>query len=279
MELYINDLYESMSNEIKVIHNQNDRTLTKLELIIPLIQKKLIELKEFLLSFENLTSDKEINFFKYIKPKFNSQLIFNIELYNFEIQTPSFSKELKTEYIKNQILKLKKLITENIDFYRYFKSNATYFDSIYFSRYNNDFRTRLNNLCFESDPRFSTSHDYLLAQFQAYEMLINHFENLISEDTIRDENKTMISKYENKLTWTSSKSNLIELIYAFQQTGCFNNGNADIKQIASFFSEIFQTNLGDIYRTYIDLRARNSRTKFLDTLKNNLENKMLEDDF
>ena len=72
---------------------------------------------------------------------------------------------------------------------------------------------------------------------------------------------------------------MIELIYAIQESGCFNHGEADIKLIASTFSSLFDISLGDIYRTYIDLRARNNPTKFLENLKNNLENRMLDDDY
>ena len=38
-----------------------------------------------------------------------------------------------------------------------------------------------------------------------------------------------------KLTWTGSKVALIELIYALHTEGVFNNGAADLKNIAEYF--------------------------------------------
>jgi hypothetical protein len=159
----------------------------------------------------------------------------------------------------------------------YYKSKATYLDQGYFTRNNSDFRSKINHLCFESDPRFSTSHDYLQAKFIANERLLEYFENQIQ--ILSNTHSKKIKQPLASLKWTSSKSNLIELIYAIQEIGCFNNGEADIKLIASTFSSLFDISLGDIYRTYIDLRARNNPTKFLDHLRDSLENRMLDDDY
>jgi len=53
--------------------------------------------------------------------------------------------------------------------------------------------------------------------------------------------------------------------------GVFNNGNADIKEIAAHFESMFNIELGDYYSTYMEIRIRKTaRTKFLNTLKNSL---------
>ena len=81
-----------------------------------------------------------------------------------------------------------------------------------------------------------------------------------------------------KLNWTDNKAALIELIYALYYKGSFNNGQADIKEIAKYFEAVFNTDLGDIYRSYIEIKNRNSRTKFISQLKEILDNRMKEDD-
>lgn len=278
MELFINTMFNTMLEEINFIQLENESALNKLDRIIPLIQKKVIELKTYFLECIELTEQQEIHFFKHQKTKFNALLIYYIELYNFEIKKPVENSEESKLFIKNQIQKLYLHKEQNIDFYTYLKSNMTYCDSTYFTRNNFDFRTKLNPHCFESDPCFSTSHDYLTAIFSANDRLMTHYQNLLNQEERNPDTWSTLKTNQTELKWTSSKSNLIELIYAIQQTGCFNNGNTDIKQIAALFSEIFDVNLGDFYRTYLDLKARNTRTKFLDQLRNNLENKMIDDD-
>lgn len=81
-------------------------------------------------------------------------------------------------------------------------------------------------------------------------------------------------KQTNTISWTGSKVSLIELMYALQQTGSFNHGQTDIKSIAQYFENVFNIELGNYYRTYLELRIRQNPTKFLETLQDNLLRKM-----
>jgi len=81
------------------------------------------------------------------------------------------------------------------------------------------------------------------------------------------------------LNWTSSKTALIELIYAMHAQGVFDHGNTDIKVITKKFEKMFNVDLGDFYHTYLELRGRKiNRTKFIDTLRESLVKKMDEQD-
>jgi len=96
--------------------------------------------------------------------------------------------------------------------------------------------------------------------------------------------ETEISKLENKEVsniavipfrktqkWTGSKVALIELIYALHTEGVFNQGASELKEVATFFEEAFEVDLGQFNRTFLEIRARKSeRTKFLNTLKEKL---------
>jgi hypothetical protein len=66
-------------------------------------------------------------------------------------------------------------------------------------------------------------------------------------------------------------------LYALHYQGCLNNGTADLKEIAAYFEVIFNVDLGDFYRTYLELRQRKKgRTKFIDGLQVMLNKKMDE---
>jgi hypothetical protein len=131
-------------------------------------------------------------------------------------------------------------------------------------------------LCvFDIDLDFRTSHDHKVSQLLANEML---FEYLMKELSLEfKNNNNTISHVDTKLklTWTESKTSLIELIYALNSQGVFENANADIKNIATYFEQIFNVDLGDYYRTYLEIKTRKSgRTKFLDGMKENLLKRM-----
>jgi hypothetical protein len=50
----------------------------------------------------------------------------------------------------------------------------------------------------------------------------------------------------------------------------FNNGASDLKDIAEYFENTFNIDLGQYHRAFLEIRARKSdQTKFLNTLKEN----------
>ena len=81
------------------------------------------------------------------------------------------------------------------------------------------------------------------------------------------------------MKWTGAKVDLIELTYALYYSGRINNGQATLQEVSQALGKLFDMEPGDIYRTYIEIRARKTNpTKFLDALKQNLVHKMQEAD-
>jgi hypothetical protein len=79
-----------------------------------------------------------------------------------------------------------------------------------------------------------------------------------------------------KITWTGNKVELVELIYAWEKVGCFNHGNANIKEIVAYIEIVFNIDLGDYYHTFCEMRNRVSRIAFLDKLIKALNDRMDE---
>lgn len=78
-----------------------------------------------------------------------------------------------------------------------------------------------------------------------------------------------------KQNWTGSKVALIELLYALHTEGVFNNGASDLKDIAEYFENIFNIDLGQYHRAFLEIRMRKSdQTKFLNSLKEKLVKRM-----
>lgn len=82
------------------------------------------------------------------------------------------------------------------------------------------------------------------------------------------------------IRWTGSSVELVELLYAFNELHCFNDGEVTLKVLASHFSSLFGVNIQDCYRAYTDIRNRKneSRTYFLDKLQSKLNEKLCKDD-
>ena len=95
----------------------------------------------------------------------------------------------------------------------------------------------------------------------------------------KDNNEKSQRKPNMKMVWTGSKVSLIEIMYALHTEGVFNNGAADLKDIAEYFEHIFEIDLGQYRRAFLEIRARKSdKTKFIATLNEALLKRMENSD-
>lgn len=82
--------------------------------------------------------------------------------------------------------------------------------------------------------------------------------------------------------WTGSLVELVEIIYALDEIGCINDGQNDIKDLAAFFGAQFglEIKVRNCYDAYLDMKRRKneSRTYFLDKLRERLNLRMQRDD-
>lgn len=79
---------------------------------------------------------------------------------------------------------------------------------------------------------------------------------------------------QTKLTWTTKKTDLIELIYALHSAGSFNFGKVSLNQIAIYLEKMFDVNLSHFSRDFSEMRIRNDKTPFMDRLRNLLKRRM-----
>ncbi|WP_229310455.1 RteC domain-containing protein [Leadbetterella byssophila] len=227
------------------------------------------EVKEYVLKrgFKNV--NEEIRFFKYQKPAILAKLIYYNAIYKIETKKPYRAKPIR-KYLNKELKKLNRFFDNNLDFYKYYRSNNSFLDEKMFLRGNHDIKLWLDTYYFQSDQSFSTSHDYKVAKIIANDLIQVYIEDQLYNKFQKDKSKT-----QKKLKWTGSKVALIELIYALHYQNVFDNGNNDIREVAQYFESTFDIDLGNFYQTYLELRNRKmNRTKFLDALREELIKKM-----
>ncbi|KPE52585.1 RteC domain-containing protein [Chryseobacterium indologenes] len=270
MENYFNKSVHKLETTILELESDTDGSIHKTETIIKLIVQNLSDLKEYVLKngFKNI--DEEIYFFKHQKPAIVSKLIYYNAIYKIETKKPYGTKQIK-KFLNEELSKLKKFFDNNLEFYKYYRTNNTFIDDKLFIRGKYDIKLSLDTFYFEVDHRFSTSHDYKVAKIIAYDLI-----QVYLEDQLNNINHKKVSD-SSSLNWTESKTALIELIYALHSQGVFDDGNVDIRLIAKTFENIFNIDLGDFYHTFMELKSRKiNRTKFLDNLRDAIIKKMDE---
>ena len=87
-------------------------------------------------------------------------------------------------------------------------------------------------------------------------------------------------KPAQKLRWTGKATDLVELLYAFDTCDCINNGEIGVEELANALSEIFGVEIKNCYNVYMNMKRRkdDSRTYFLDELREKLNKRMVESD-
>lgn len=273
MDKFYDEILQRLETEINELEIEVDCPLKRTEAVIHLVVECLSELKEYVLKTAFKNVNEEIRFFKYQKPTIVAKLIYYNTIYKIETRKPYGSKPIR-KYLNSELRKLKMHFDNNLDFYKYYRTNNSYLDEKLFVRNKHDIKLCLDTYYFQSDRNFTTSHDYKVA-----EIIANDLIQVYIEDQLYNTEKKGITKAIKKLNWTGSKVAMIELIYALHYQGVFDNGNADIRLIAKYLEDAFNVNLGNFYQTYLELRTRKMNpTKFLDALRETLIKKMDEQD-
>jgi hypothetical protein len=122
------------------------------------------------------------------------------------------------------------------------------------------------------DAEFATAKDLLLSEISAKKKFLNFLEEQI-EDL---DHPAAIKVGLKDLQWTASKAALTELVYAMHLSGCLNHGRINLKQVVQYFEKIFSIDLGDYHHTFLRLRDRSNPSKFIDSLKSSLLERMEE---
>jgi hypothetical protein len=275
----VKKLLEQLEDQLKFIDLEQDDSIKAAQLSIDVCRKANEKLKALILRHKFKNQSEEIKFFKEVKPKFLAPLIYHLKIYKIESRKPNGSNDIRRKYLLNELDKLKHYFDSNLDFYRYYRTQSNYLDHKYFLRGKYDIRLTVDSFFFEADERVSTSHDFKVAKILAHDRLQVYLEEELSNLDRKESGMITQEAPKVKLYWTESKTALIELIYALHSHGAFDNGRADIKDIAASFEHLFGVELGDYYRTFLEIRVRKTgRTKFIDSLKQSLIKRMDEAD-
>lgn len=277
------DAYEKINlqlqEQLAFITHETSCPVKRAELSIPICINALDELKRLLKKHAFKAIKDEIYFFKNLKPKITSKLIFNLYVFNIEMRKPQGSGKQTKKYYVRELKKITRYTEDNIEFFQYFRSDSVFLDEKYFVRGKVDLHLLLDCDYFNYDASFNTSHDHIVSKILAFDLLTPYLCDEINKLDNISELEHAKESIHSGLTWTDTKSNAIELIYALYCLSVFDNGRPDIKEIASYFERTFNIDLGDYYRAYLEIRNRKTgRTKFIQSLQEALTKRMDESD-
>jgi len=269
---------EQMEEKLYTLEELNLDALNYNRKVITITSQTLLKLKELKVSSRFQTIEKEIRFYKEIKPAVLSKLIYFTNLSNIEVKKPNTTINKQINYYKDHLNLFQNYIDQNIEFYHYIKTGNKNQDQHYFTRISYELWLYPETYNYYTDPNFNSSHDTILATLWAYEQLITEVKSEIYKLRRKVSNNSG-TYIDVNLNWTSNNIDLIELIYALHCSKAINNGKLNLKDLTLVCEQLFNVEVKNIYRKFLDVKGRkNDQTKFLDSLKKALLNKINESD-
>lgn len=277
MNVFYNPFFIDFENEFETIKNSFTDAIIQANELIRFIERKIKELYSWLKIYVFDSSAEEIYFFKELKPKLVSRLIFYKNILKLESNLP-ISIKLRRKCFEKSLDKVYQQSRKDKDFYQYYRSRSNFKDEEYFIRSS---EKSLANDCYHQinyDIQLCTSHDYKVAIIMADDLLLAFLEDKLEE--INNSCNLKHPSLKTNLNWTGNKIDLIEIIYAFHHQKVINGGNIDIKELAAHFGNVFNIDLEEnIYRSYVDIKNRKIiKTKFLNNLSENFNSKIIEEE-
>lgn len=176
MDKFYKERLHNLETAIDELGIEVDCPTQRIEAIIKMIVRCLSELKEFVSTrgFKNM--EEEIHFFKHLKPTIVAKLIYYNAIYKIETKKPTETKAIK-KCLKVELKKLKRFFSNNLDFYKYYRTGNSSLDDRLFLREKHDIKLCLDTEYFQSDQTFSTSHDYKVAKLIANDLIKVYIED------------------------------------------------------------------------------------------------------
>lgn len=274
IKTFITSLEKEIREKLDEIEAKRCNTIIKTQEAIKYLESTFEQLKVFISDYNFKDESEEISFFKEIKPKLYSHLIYYRKIYNIQMKRPVGSWDIQRNYLSRELDFIKDFFDKNIGFYRYYRSGNTLLDKDFFLRGKSLPYTELESFHLDRDPKFSTCYDFKVAKMLANDRIEIFLKSELEELYKNNENNSQSDLYHIKHIWTADKIDLVELIYAFKAIGCIDYGNLSFKELAIYAEQMFNIDLSDAFQMYYDISVRENPAQFLDKMKEELIKKL-----
>jgi hypothetical protein len=270
MEQY-SQIITELEADLKRITMTSESMLNTAKTAIRRCRIALVELRWIVINqgFPDITS--EIRFFKEIKPMAYSRLLFYQSVFEIESFRTKYDSERIKRYMKVKMDEIQIFMEENASSIQYYNCGFTYLDSLYFVRERDEIPVELRGSQYLMDEQFNTWQDHTFSVLMANDLLVEYLTQEINRmDNQEQPNQILLF---GQFSWTGSKIDMVELIYALFFSRVINNGKVTIKELTKLFFQIFNLNLEkEVYRYYTEIQQRKTeQTKFIEQMRSVLQ--------
>ncbi len=247
-------LTEDLEKGLIGIENSNDTRIQKCIQKIKLCEGSIQKLKRFYRKHPAENPEKEIHFFKKIKPQFTVELKYQYAMFAYLKNKPKGTLREKKKFINQELERSSAYLQTFNEFYTYYKTAAEHFDHLFYRQMEFDIKQHAM-LEHPLDREFTCPAGPTLTGVISAEKMIQFLKNQLF--TLEYPNLEPTWEFTKKLTWSGSKTDMIELIYALSASGAIQH---DLKDAFLMFERMFGVQLGNFYRVYSDIKIKKEPT-------------------
>ncbi|HWV72856.1 MAG TPA: RteC domain-containing protein [Pseudosphingobacterium sp.] len=254
---------------------ETNSEMQKAERSFHVVETALLKLKDFIYEYQFSDKEEEIHFFKEIKPRFQSQMLFWLELIQIDSYNVSYTKKEQILYYRQIIERCKTYFEKNKLLYIYYKRKSVQEDDQLFLR-QTDCIPLLPEYNLDMDRKFSTINSVRFAKFQAFEMVIDYLQGQINILKSIQPAESLADGFKSSLKWQHGSAALVETGRALWVSGAF--GNASFKSVMEHLEFIGNYKVSNSYRIYTDMLIRKKDpTPYLKKITETLQTNMVND--
>lgn len=275
MNQFLIDLQNNMEVAMHAIAAESENELEMAKRNRECLNGIMKILNDFVRDYEFESEQEEIRFFKEQRPLFYSEFIYWNELVFFESNF-QVGRKWQIGFLKKGLKRINDYLERNKDLHKYYKQQETINDALLFVRYPDKvlMSTEENP---ELDSRVSTAYSSVFSKFAAFERLAIKIQAKIS--SLKHKSRRQDAESGQRLRWTGTKAQLIELIYALASSGVINNGKMNVKQLFQTLTDFLDTEVTHYYPYFQRMRIKKKdRAQFMTYLTECLIRRMDESD-
>lgn len=271
-----NEIISKLENELTLLKSKTPNIILLTESAMILCKSVIKEIRHEVIKNGFSSKEEEIFFFKNIKPKVNSKLIFYVRLFEIETHRKDSSKTNQIVCFEKESKKIQRYFKENLEFCQYYWRQQNYLDHLYFVRGNTNIRIHPDNIVNFVDPEFSTAYDQTVANILAFEQLAKYLENELLKLRYGKSNPNFEDlDFLSLAHWDGTDTEMVELVYALVSAGVINKGNITLKELLGLFERVFNREVNGLYQVFSEIKKRKkNRTIFLNRLIDKLIERM-----
>lgn len=256
-----NDLSESLAAILK----DDRQPIQRAQQAMYRSQEALDTLKETLQRFSFSTLPEQITYYKEVEPFFVSRVIFFTRVVCLEAGRPPGDRATVEGHLQKEWQYIRDFHAEHRFLYRYIRAGETWLDEKLFIPSSGQFVVLP-----ESELHDSLLHGAsgTVARLYSLDLMQDYLHR--AEEELSGPHDPKQRNIAN-LTWTDSKSALIELAYAIQSAGSLNDRKASLREIIEGLEAAFHIDLGHYPRVFQEILSRKTGyTTYIDRLREKL---------